>query len=428
MLHAVAVLLLVAQGAWAAGEKLPQVAVVGLHVPGATEEQARAVTDSLVVELNRTGLVTAIGPSDVARRIAGREPLVVNGIFLGPGRKLLDEGRVLMQRAATDQAIPILEDAVAALRDGLGPSTDSRPLIDALVLLGVAHQTLGDADGALRAFSEVVHLDPGLELDEVNYPPRMVEAFRAAREAVVAQGSGTISVSTPTSGVRVFIDGREVGQAPVSLSGVPVGNHYVLAIGGQGHRTVETVHVTAGETAEVQAALDRRAIAEPGDSARERSRKVRDLYRSLGAYIDTDLVLVGGVTADQAFAVQLYATRAGSFSKILSGEAGPDPNGAAVAFVASLATFATATGDLRADEVGVQVLSLDIDANPVLADLLFDPDADLHVGHEKSKVRWLVWAGAGALVAGGGTGLALALTSGDQQAGNHGTIVFGPIP
>jgi tetratricopeptide (TPR) repeat protein len=421
-------LLVCAFGPDARAAALPEVAVVGLHVPGTPEDEARATNDALVAALDATGKVDAVGPDEVARRIAGREPLILAGIFLGPGQKLLDEGRILLERADPDGAVQTLERAVSALRDGMAATTDNRAFLEALLLLGVARATIGENDKARSAFEEVILFDPGRELDRVNYPPRIVDLFTEVRLEMQRAGSGALIVNASQPGAQVFVDGRDAGRVPASVSGLLAGEHYVLVLGDKGHRNFEAVSVQSGKTTPLHVSLETRTLAEPAENDRERSRQVRELYRSLGEHVQTDLVLVGGLSTDRQLTLQLYSARAGSFSKIISVDPGGNPGAAAVDVVASLASFPTSTGDLRGDKVSVQIPPLDIDANPVLSDLLLDPEPQIRVVTERSGLRWYVWAGAGALVAGGAAGLTLSLIGGESDDGQHGTIVFGPIP
>ena len=79
-----------------------------------------------------------------------------------------------------------------------------------------------------------------------------MRASEPARET-----AGTLQVDSRPRGARVFLDGRLVGQTPVTLTEVTPGAHAVRIdlIGYQ--RWVTTVKVAAGERARVAASLER---------------------------------------------------------------------------------------------------------------------------------------------------------------------------
>ncbi len=402
---------------------LPEVALVGLHTEGFTASQASQALDSLAASLEATGRVTVIGPGEVARRIDGRERIIVSDAFLGPARDLLDEGRVLYERADPAQAIPILEDAVQAFNATMAYTTENRSLIEALLLLGFAHIVTGEEDTARKAFGRVVQLDPHRELDAINYAPRIVGFYAEVREQVLARGFGSIEVLTELPGAEVWVDGRRVGLTPMVVDDLPVGRHFLAVVGTGGYRSFGLVEIEAGGRNVARVGLDDRTLAEPERSDRGRSRQTEQLYRSLAEHLQADAILLGGVDESGELGMQLYALHTGSFSKVLHTDPMGDPYGSAADLAPAMAAYLTASGDLRPDRVSPKVLALDVGANDLLADLLLDPRPKWEVVQEGGKSRWYLWAGAGVLAAGGATAVTLALTTGGA-GGDDGTIII----
>src|SRR5262249_3971886 len=93
---------------FAASTALPEIAVVGLHVPGRMGDQSSEDAKRLAKALDDTGKVDGLTPAEMGKRLAGRESLIVDNYALGPGRERLKEGSVLYDRALPDQAIPVL--------------------------------------------------------------------------------------------------------------------------------------------------------------------------------------------------------------------------------------------------------------------------------------------------------------------------------
>ena len=407
-----------------------EVLVVGVHVAGLTPAASSAAADSLAAALDGTGKVDALPPIEVSRRIAGRESLILDTYALGVGRDRLRKGRLLYEGAQPDQAIPELEDAVKALTTGLSVSTDARDVHEGLMLLGMSYVGMGNEEAARRAFRRSAVLDPNRELNEVSYPPDVVALFNEAREEARGEAPGELSVTSDRD-AQVWVDGRNVGKTPQIYIKLLPGEHFVLVRDDLGQSVFQTFVVVSGDSRKMDAGAAVRSLGVAATDVSARSRQARDLYRAVGQYVGTTAVLLAGTTADGQVAVQLYSPASGNFSRALTGESGSDPVAALVELAPTVAGYLGETGDIRADRVGSQILALDVGANDVLAGLLLNPPApeQLVVAGPKGP-RWYVWAGAGALVAGGGaTAAVLVLTqTGDTVDPNQGAIEFGPIP
>jgi tetratricopeptide (TPR) repeat protein len=405
---------------------LPEVALVGLHVEGVDADRARKALEAIERSLEQDGRVAVLSPTDVAHRIDGREEIIVSDAFLGPARALLDEGRVLYERADPDQAIPVLEDAVKAFNATMAYTTENRSLIEALLLLGFAHIVTGDEDTAAKAFARVVQLDPGRELDTINYAPRIVNFYAGVRERTLAKGFGSIEVLTPLPGADVYVDGRRVGVTPMVVESLPVGRHFLGVIGASGYRNFGVVEIQPDQRATARVALDHRDLATPDDDARGRARQTEQLYRSLGEYLQADAVLLAGLDETGELGLQLYARHTGAFSKILHTDPGDDPFEAAADLSPAVAGYLSPSGDLRSDRISATVLALDVSSNDLLAELLLNPQPRWEVTEPSGggSSRWLLWTGAGVVAAGGATAATILLTGDTEERGNHGTIII----
>lgn len=409
----------------------PELVVVGVHGPGLAGEAGEAAARRLAEAFDATGKVDALTPDEVRGRIAGRESLILDAYALGPGRDALREGRVLYDRAQPDQAIPVLEQAARQLAAGLASSSDVRDLHEALTLLGLANAGLGNEAAARAAFRRSVTLDPTRQLDPVNYPPQIVTLHEEVRKAAAAEAPAVLSVSAP-SDASVWIDGRQVIAGSAALKLVP-GEHYVLVRAPDGAASFEALTLGAGETRQLAPKLAPRALGRPSTDAAGRSRQTRDLYKSLGQYTDRDPVLLAGVTATGQVALQIYSPASGNFSRALTADAAGDPVAALLDLVPAAVAFLGETGDVKSDRVSPQVVGLDVSQNDVLAEMIFAPRAPsaapATANTDRKGPPWYLWAGLGAVVAGGGVATAVILTQeGEEPAGDNGTITFGPIP
>ncbi len=409
--------------AWAGA---PDLVVVGVHVPGLTGAAAEQAAAKLTAALDATGKVDALGSAEVSRRISGREGIILDAFALGAARERLREGQILYDRAQPDQAIPALEQASRLLAAGLSTSTDARDLGEALTLLGLAHSALGDEAAARSAFRRVVALDPARQLDANTFPPPIVALYEAVRAAANAEPKATFRVDAP-SGTPVWLDGRPLGDAPLSDRAVVSGAHHLLARSASGASYFKAFAVGPAETALVEVTLGPRAVGRAAPEAVARARQTRDLYRSIGEYTDRDPVLLAGITSSGQVALQLYSPASGTFSEALTADAGSDPVAAIVDLSPAIVAFLTEAGDINSDRISPQVIALDVGSNDVLAGMLLDPPGPtVAAGGARGGPPWYLWAGLGALVAGGGATAAVVLTADSPDEG--GVITFGPIP
>jgi|GEM_PF-1245420 len=417
----------------AAAQDLPELAVIGLHIEDFPGERARVDVGLLQRIAERSESVQVVGPDVLSERLQGREELVLEGFLLSSGRKDLDEGRRLYERAAPGEAIPFLEKAAGALEQGIIAGADNRYLLESLLLLAQARATAGDRPGALSAFERVVEIDALLELDTVNYPPKMVQIFEEARVRALGRGTGAVMVNTAEPGALVWLDGRAVGKTPVTVDPVVAGEHYLVVEGSDGRRTMQTVRVEADRDADMVAVLDAYLLAPAASGMKSRSTQVRRLYRALGEHLRTDLVLIGGQTPDGQIRLQLYVPKSDRFSKSVSFPAGDDPYAAASRVLPGLLSFVRANGDLETERVSAKALPLRVDANPVMTRVLFEevtvePPVTTAVAAPIASQDWLIWTGAGVLGAAGVFGLSSLVFNGEDEGRQRGSVTVGPLP
>ncbi|MEC8424789.1 MAG: hypothetical protein VX000_13490 [Myxococcota bacterium] len=406
-----------------------EIAVLGVHVEGQSDDAARENAERLVHALEKAGSMVPVPPGELRARLAGREPLVIEGAFLGTGRDRLEEGRRLYDRAELEAAIPVLGEAADALTAGLAISPDTKDLVDALVLLGLSHLFSGDGDGASRVLERVAILDPVRELDPVNYPPKAIEFFTEVRQRVLDARRAELFVEMPGD-AALFVDGKPSLSTVIEL---PPGVHHVFVEGADGRRASERIALEEGAQERLKIHMQTASLAKAGSTPVARAEQTERLYASLGRHAATGLLLVAGETPDRAVALQLYEPRTGNFSKTVTAEAGGDPIGSLVDLVPVLAEYVGEQGTLRADRVSSRTVALDVAANPLLASMLLDPEAVVETVTVTRETPWFVWAGVAAVAAGGAATAALLLTreaggSTDDGQKTSGVIVVGPMP
>lgn len=79
----------------------------------------------------------------------------------------------------------------------------------------------------------------------------IVVASAPAVAAAQSGGTGQIVVTSEPPGLRVLVDGQEIGQTPVVVPGLLPGAHLVSGVGTGGARTERVVDVVAGQSTSV---------------------------------------------------------------------------------------------------------------------------------------------------------------------------------
>ena len=380
----------------------PEVAVLGMHVAGQDVPASELAGNTLGSALEGAAKVDVLELNDLRLRLAGREALVLESAFLGPGRARLEEGRVLYERADFEPAADVLGRAIPALEDGSLGTTDIKDLLDALLLLGLARFGLGEPDAAAAPWTRLVELDPNRQLDPVNYPPKVVQGFDEVRQKVLDRRRGTLIIDAP-DGATVHVDGLKLSDRTIK---VPPGDHFVVVRAEDGGQQADRVSVPS-DTKTVWSADLQTTITGGGDGQAEL------LYRALGEHLEVDFVMVAGVVEGDQVGVQLYEPRTGSFSKVVKVEAGTDPVSSLTDGMPTLANYVSDAGTLRPDRVARNVLPVDLSTNALLIDMLLDPEPVGEVREVVGKTPWYLWAGVAVVAAGGAAGLAIALQPDD---------------
>jgi PEGA domain len=148
-------------------------------------------------------------------------------------RELLQEARATMKRAneqifnlQTGPAIKSFERALALYARSVpvweSISEYEKCLVDLASALITARRPARDA------FERALAINPKLALNADLYSPEVMDELRAARKSAAARKHVSVSVSGTPAGAAVHWDGQQVGEAPVTITDVPVGEHWLL--------------------------------------------------------------------------------------------------------------------------------------------------------------------------------------------------------
>jgi len=397
----------------AAGETVGVVAVA--EAPGPSTELAELTHQFRVVMAERTaGVVEATqlrermtGKSSSAtlaeldRAYAGALAVYQNGDFEGAVRTL----RV------------VIED-LEKLPDGAEAFSQWER---AVLRLARALQTLGRKAESKAALERLVRANPNPRVDPNQYPPSFQKQIEETRRELAAGPRRKLSVTATLKGARVFVDGRDVGAAPVALD-LPAARYRVSGAHGQ----LRVPGLVADLTEDGQAIHLNFALSEsfrpsfgPGLALPEAERS-RSLVTA-GAWLGVDRLVAARFEREGEavyFSAAIYEVRRGMLQRegrVRLAAMSPPPGS-----LSALATFlitgqasslvaATSVAPVEAAPPPSKALA------PSLAPLPAPPGPDLSVSEAPRKSKVLGWSALGCLAAGAGLGVFAVVKNGEAN-------------
>jgi PDZ domain/PEGA domain len=164
----------------------------------------------------------------------------------------LAEGRRLFDALEYEQAMPFLDQAIAALEPDAARDAPTRAaLISALEMRARARFGMGNQEGAVTDFRSLLALDPGFALDP-GVSPRVVAMLDEVRTATI----GTIELTLDPGDAQLVVDGmpRESGNGRIAVA---AGAH-TLRVSRTGFRPIDQpVTVLAGQSLPLRVTLER---------------------------------------------------------------------------------------------------------------------------------------------------------------------------
>ncbi len=170
-------------------------------------------------------------------------------------QNLLTQGRDAYDSLDLDQAVEYLNGALRELERRAYVVRDIKRVSEILMLLGATHILRGEDAKGRERLAQAITLDGSIEPDPTIFNPSMRTIFKSAQASVNKARKGSIAVSSNPSYGEVFVDGKFVGIAPVTVDSTLEGRHYARVIR-DGYREYGTVisvkgNAEASEVAEL---------------------------------------------------------------------------------------------------------------------------------------------------------------------------------
>ncbi|MEW5848891.1 MAG: PEGA domain-containing protein [Myxococcota bacterium] len=223
-----------------------RVAVVALEPPGTS---ATAVASAVRTELQAQQQVVLSDDETRQRMLgptgaAGTQDMARIRQLMDESEKLFREFNLQQSRDAIVRAVELLE-ADAELTQEKVDALQLARLRAANVLLAIAGNKetgKGETEVGRQArvhLQNAVRVNPLLNLDAAEYPPRMRRLMDGARAEVSKAGVGALAVTSEPNGAVVFLEGRRLGPTPLKLAEAAPRGSYRLWVERDGLRSLQ---------------------------------------------------------------------------------------------------------------------------------------------------------------------------------------------
>jgi hypothetical protein len=291
----------------------PTIAVLAVsEQPGPGPELAilaRALHDALV-ERRRS----ALAPDEIRRRITGRTTSAslseLDRAYMGAEA----EQRVANFDGASRTLRAVVEDLERLPESEEAATQWSR----ALLRLAYVESSLGHKPEARALVEQLLRADPSARPDPELYPPGFAKQVEQVRTELGSRPKHTLSVKTGGRPARIFVEGRDRGPSPVTLSLAP-GEYRVSALSGSAVVRGGVADLTQGDQAlAIDLALAEEFRPDAGPGLAVRAAEQPSALVNAGATLGAGLVLAVSAIVEKDvrhLSAALYDVRRGRLQR-----------------------------------------------------------------------------------------------------------------
>lgn len=162
--------------------------------------------------------------------------------------ELYTSGIGLLTAGENKRAVENFQRAVDLMEQNIADLRSFDVLADALANLALASFNAEFDLDARKRMKDFAHLRPTATLDAEKYDKALLEVLADEQKKVASAKNGRLEISATLPGATVFIDGVEKGAAPLTVTDVGFGTHYLVVRGPAGEIYTEKIRVRGKNT------------------------------------------------------------------------------------------------------------------------------------------------------------------------------------
>jgi PEGA domain len=125
------------------------------------------------------------------------------------------------------EAKQAFREAMTAFSKGVAALSDFSEFAQVYIELGAILVNEGNP-GADACFGRAISMGAGAAPDPAQHPPAVVERYQRVKRQMLKVPRGAITVKSEPGGAQVQLDGRRVGQTPLTLTDELTGDHWLV--------------------------------------------------------------------------------------------------------------------------------------------------------------------------------------------------------
>lgn len=137
----------------------------------------------------------------------------------------LERGKSFYNDLNTDDATIRFRNAHRSLEGVLDKLTDYKLLSEVILYIAASYKMAEEDSKAEPFMRGYISINPDASLDD-SFAPEVVDYFTEIKEDYAEKSNASIKFSGAPNGADVFLDGKFVGQTPLTLIRQSIGNHY----------------------------------------------------------------------------------------------------------------------------------------------------------------------------------------------------------
>ncbi|MBL7685356.1 MAG: PEGA domain-containing protein [Deltaproteobacteria bacterium] len=204
-----------------ASTSLPIAAVLDVYSTSLSGPELREISNSFRREVKNTGRYLVYNKAELRKALSknlDQEIVAAKQIdeYVSQARRLYDEFKF-------DAALAIMKEAMRVITTFDATPGVARKISEAYLTQGLILDALNREKEADGSFLNAAALDPDRQLDPTQYPPSVIGRFYKAKSEFPKIKKGQLRIETTPPVVRVVLNDKQLGTTPSTLKDLPLG-------------------------------------------------------------------------------------------------------------------------------------------------------------------------------------------------------------